>query len=204
MNGHAIVIGVTGEIGAGKETFSRLLIDEMFNQQLHPSRRTMVFSDILKKICDAANILPSRENLQKMPVILKEAFPGWTLAAAMAKFVEENLAEVKIVDGVRWPEDGTMIRGFVRNLLVYVTAPPDTRYQRVKARNQKPGEADLTWEQFCENEMKPTEINISTIGAGADFKIDNSGNLDDYRRQVKEFVDQKLRPMLEHKEEAQA
>jgi dephospho-CoA kinase len=84
--------------------------------------------------------------------------------------------------------DEELINSFPKKYLVYITANPETRWERVTKRGEKAGESDASLEQFMAEEKVKTETLIPKIGKRADIKIDNNGTLADLERQVKQFV----------------
>ena len=68
-------------------------------------------------------------------------------------------------------------------VLLFVTASPEVRYERAVKRGEK-GEAEITYEQFLENEKAETEKYIEKIKESADYIIDNSGTLDELHDKV--------------------
>lgn len=179
-----ILIGVMGEKGSGKETVGDLIIKNLSNKKVERIRSSDVLGDTLKQW----GIPLNRHNLQYLAIIMNKEFGPETLSNAVKKRMEEIDAEVIIFDGIRWPADIRLLRSFNKNKLIYVTASPEIRYERVKARKQKVGEGQATFEQFLEEEKAETEIYIGEIGNGADVKIDNSKGLLDLEISVKNFV----------------
>lgn len=189
-----IVIGLCGKKGAGKETVTYLLKDVIYELGIYPSKTVHVFSKILEKVCLDAGILPSRPNLQHLPIVLKREFPGWTLAQVMQERVEEDGCQLSIVDGMRLPEDLSMIQSFSPKFVVYIETEEELRFERIKKRKQYPGETELTWEKFTEQEKAQVETHIENIAKAADATIYNSGSMEDLKIQIQEFVIERFLP----------
>ena len=190
-----LIIGLTAKPGGGKGTFVKLL-KEVCNQVcFFPSIGGPRFSDALFDTANLFGILTSRENLQRLAQYLNELCPG-AMATAMKNKLEKDHNEIKIADGCRWDYDEKMIREMA-GVIVYVNADQKLRYERIKLRNEKNGDAEKTWEKFLEEDSAKNEIYIEEIGSRADFKIDNNGTLEDYRRQVEEFYQQFVAPLRE-------
>lgn len=178
-----LVIGVVGENGAGKGSFSSIFVKIAKGKTVSVIR----FSDILYKTLDLWNLKTSRVNLQKLPVALNKAFGEGSLTRACEKQVKNQKADVVIVEGVRWLSDVPMIRSFKNNTLVYITANPKTRYLRMKKRGEKAGESKKTYPEFLSEEKAKTEAEIKNIGKMADYKFTNNGKVSDLKRQVVKF-----------------
>lgn len=181
-----IVIGLVGQKGSGKGTFSTLL------QKLLPDKQIAKIksSDILLQTLSLWSLTPTRENFQKLAVAMDQTFGLGTLTQAVEQQINTIQADIIIYDGVRWETDVEMIKKFPQSKLVYVTANPSLRYQRAKARNEKAGENEITFTQFMKEEQAHTEVFIPQIGAQADFTITNEGTLEDFKDQVKQVADQ--------------
>lgn len=139
----------------------------------------------------------TESNYQNMFSVIGGIFGNGRVVQGMELMLERSDCELKFADGVRWPEDETLIRGFPYNLMVYITASPEVRFERaLKAANAKVGEKQMSWEEFQETERAKTELNIADIGSRADFGILNNGGLEEYERQVKIFYNLQLVPMI--------
>jgi dephospho-CoA kinase len=72
--------------------------------------------------------------------------------------------------------------------IIYVTAPAGIRFVRYQQRHEKTDDGQMTLEQFLEQEKQPTEIGIPALGAKADFKIENTGSLEELYAKVDEII----------------
>ncbi|MBI2011763.1 AAA family ATPase [Candidatus Daviesbacteria bacterium] len=178
-----LIIGLVGEKGSGKGTFTSILKETLPEKAIDQ----ITFSDVLTDSLNVWALPPSRENYIKMMVSMKNTFGGDVLANAIKARVEKLPGEIVVIDGMRWPADEVLIRSFPKNVVLYITAVPKIRYERTKSRGQKAGEKDATFEQFMEQESAETEVYIPKIGEKADFTINNDGPLDEFIEQVKTF-----------------
>jgi dephospho-CoA kinase len=183
-----IVIGLLGENGSGKETFTLLLTAIATNKRIQKIRS----SDVLAETLRMWDIPATRANLQLLPVVMDQAFGQGSVSHAVLKRIDSADAEVVIFDGVRWLSDVKAVKSFNPSFLVYVTAHKELRYNRLKLRSEKVGEMNLAREQFENEEKAPTEIEIPKISKMADFVIDNSGALAQLEEKIREFHDQFL------------
>jgi adenylylsulfate kinase-like enzyme len=132
-----LVIGIIGAPLAGKETCATLLEQLLAEDGYRVSRHT--FSDILRATLDLWDIAPTRDNLQKMAIVMnaETGFGDGSLSRAMRRRLMEDDADVAILDGVRWLGDERMIRGLnddgIKSVFVYITADPNVRYARLLA-----------------------------------------------------------------------
>jgi dephospho-CoA kinase len=195
-----LLIGIVGAPLAGKETIANTLETLLTSDGYSAHRQT--FSKILRDTLDLWGIDHGRENEQKIAMIMnaETGFKDGALSRAMQYRLAGDSADVNILDGVRWLPDEAMIRLFtehgVKNIIVYVDASADVRYQRLIVRNRA-GEAQTTREAFDKQEKVLTEINIAAIGSRAEIKlVNNYTNVDDFRKDIEKAYREKIKPML--------
>lgn len=178
------VLGVVGENGAGKDTFTTF-----FKAAVAPKRVTSIrFSDILYETLKLWGIEPTRTNLQNLAIIMDTQYGRGSLTNATNSRVNREPADIVVIEGVRWKTDVPMIRSFQNNILVYVTADADLRFERMRARGEKIGEGDITLEQFQREEKSNTELEIPNIGKSADYVLKNNGTVEEFRKDVEDFA----------------
>ncbi|GMQ95065.1 MAG: AAA family ATPase [Patescibacteria group bacterium] len=185
-----VVIGLVGQKRAGKGASI-----EFLKKMAAPARVGRIgFSDVLFETLSAWGIEPSRENLQRLVVVMDDTYGAGTLTRAVAQRVGKTDADIIVLDGVRWETDVRMLREFPNNFLVYITADPHVRFERTRQSAEKAGEAEVTFRQFMKEEEAPNELLIPKIGAEADFHIINNRTLDHLEDQVKTFYETLLTP----------
>lgn len=181
------IIGLVGEKGSGKETFGNFLM-EVAKERVGRVR----FSDILYETLGAWNLPQTRENLQHLAVVMDQGFGDGTLTNVIKKRVESLNADLVILDGVRWETDEMLVRSFPNNIMVYITADVKKRYQRLKKRDEKKGEAE-SFAKFLRSEKAKNELLIPKIGQRADLKIENNGTFEDLKNEVGKFFKKYLK-----------
>lgn len=180
------LIGVVGENGAGKDTFTLF-----FRAAAAPLTVSRVhFSDVLAQTLNLWGIPITRANLQNMAIIIDAQYGKGSVTRATEARIKKQKADIVIVEGVRWMTDIPMLKGFQDNMLVYITADQKTRYERMRKRAEKEDEAKKTYEQFLEEEKAATELDIPKIASGADIKIENNGTFEEFREKVESFYKQ--------------
>lgn len=178
-----LIIGVAGENGAGKDTFTtffRAAAAPLTVAKLH-------FSDVLSETLNLWGIEKNRSNLQNLAIIMDREYGKGSLTRATELRINRRKEDIIIVEGVRWKTDVPLIRSFKKSFIVYVTADPKLRFDRMLTRNSKAGENRATYSQFLKEEKAGTEVEIPEIGASANFKIDNNGSINEFREKVEEF-----------------
>jgi len=178
-----VIIGIVGEIGSGKDTFSSHFIKIANDKKIVRVR----FSDILKQTLDLWSIPVTRHNLQYLAIIMDKEFGVGTLTNALRQAVIKEKADIVIIEGVRWLSDVPLIRSFEKNYLVYITSDQNIRYERVKKRGEKVDEKSLTIDRFRLEDKEPTETHILEIGKDADIKIENNKTLKEFIEEIKKI-----------------
>jgi dephospho-CoA kinase len=179
-----LVIGLVGEKGSGKETFGNLL------QELLPGKniKRVRSSDVLVETLAIWGLEKTRENLQNLAIWMDETFGAGTLSKVVYQRIQDLEADIVIFDGVRWATDVEIINKFPDHRLIYITAPVQTRFDRLKKRQEKAYEETTSFEQFMSEEKKKNELLIPEIGGKADFRIENDGNMETFMKKIEDIV----------------
>lgn len=122
--------------------------------------------------------------------LMDRGFGEDILAKTIAKDCERATKDCMIVDGVRRMADIVTLRGMPNFHLVYITAPLEMRLAWAIAAAEKVGDASLTREKFLEQNAAEPELEIPTVGAHAQLRIDNVGTKDDVYRALDGYLDQ--------------
>jgi len=186
-------ICVIGKSGAGKETVYKIV--KGLPVMSH-NRRWRVsihhFSDPLNEALDVLGLERSRPNQQILSTKLREVFGEEILGTIIYGRALKDKSEVVFLDGIRRPQDVVMLRKLINNHLIFVDAKPEIRWERLRKRADRPGDAEKTWEQFQEEQKAETESMIEVIAKEADCIMDNSGTLEELESQVKDFLNIEL------------
>lgn len=178
------IIGLIGENGSGKETFSNILEGLIPDVSINRIRT----GDILRDILDLLFLPKTRANLQLLAKILRDEISPDSLARAAFHRIQKSTADLIILDGMRWPPEVEILRELPNNFLVYITADPEIRFERLKKRKEKTGEGEMSYEQFLHEEQAPAEQLIKTLAKNADIKIINNGDIEELRAKIKSFL----------------
>ncbi len=176
-----MIIGFVGQAGAGKGTAAEMLT-------VNKNAQIFTFSDILADLLKRLYKEKSRDNLIKMSTAVREAFGQDALANVMEAQVQESMADIVIVDGIRRMEDIEDLNKDPKFHLVEIWAPPEVRFERLKKRNEKAGEGDMTWEAFLAMGKRETEKTIAGVAAQAKYKIDNNAGLEEFKAKLDALV----------------
>lgn len=179
-----LVIGLTGNIGAGKSVISDHLHEEYGAERFR-------FSQILMDVLDRLYLPRDRGNLQALGVVLRETLGGDVIVNAFRKDLEKSRSQVVVVDGIRYMNEVDMLRSFDSNVLLFIDAPARLRYERVVKRAEK-GEGKISFEEFLKTEQMGTEKNLPKIKKAADYVIENNGSIDSLLKEVDAIVKKRI------------
>lgn len=178
-----LIIGLTGEKLAGKGTTAAYLAEKY-------NARVFRFSKVLDEILVRLYLPIARGNQINLGLCLRQNFGEGILAQTLLQDVQKEDYPFIVVDGMRMPEEGKLFGILPNFLLVYITAPIETRFKRMAGRDEKADEKDMSFEKFKEiEEISPTETSIKLLAAKAKVKIENDGSFEElYQRIEQEIV----------------
>lgn len=176
------IFGVTGLMACGKGTVAKYFAEKY-------GADTFRFSTILRDVLDRLYLPQSRENFQKMTPMLLDLFGTDLLSKIIAQDVAKSKKDIIIVEGIRRFPDIEYLKKLPGFKLLAVEVDAKIRYQRLVVRNENPGDAEKTWEQFLEEHKAATEINIPKLMETADIKINNDGTLEDLYKQLDKLLE---------------
>lgn len=179
-----LIVALVGEKLSGKDTVAEYLVKKY--GALHV-RHSHILDDIL-------NILDypiSRRNEIDMGMALRSVFGEGTLNKALSKRVKESATDLIIINGFRFQDELKNVKELGAKT-IYITAPEDIRYNRFLNRQEKHDDAKQTLQEFRTQEQEPTEIGIPSLGAQAEFRLDNTGTLEELYAKVDSLITKDL------------
>lgn len=181
MKDKKIILGFVGEMVSGKGTICGYLKNS-HNIGYHR------FSTILRDVLDRLYLEKSRANMQNVSTLLRGEFGQDLLAKVIARDVSNDNHRIVIVDGVRRFADIEYLKKIKGFKLVYVTADPRVRYDRLVKRSENSDDKIKTFDQFKKDHKQESETEIIKVGKTADFTIDNNGNFKELYMQVDKIL----------------
>lgn len=196
-------LAIIGHTATGKES-CYVAAKEAFAGKLTVSIHH--FSDPLNEVIDAVNRIlvkrglpcqlnKSRSNQQDISTELRKIFGEELLGNTIKRRVLNDPANITFLDGVRRPKDIDRLGELPNSFLGYIYAPPEEAYKRLIIRNDRPGDAEKTWEKFLAEQNAEAESLIDTLRPLADFELDNSVHDPEFkalRAQVVSFINEKF------------
>ncbi len=181
MKNKKVIIGLTGEICAGKGTIVKYL------EQKHGAA-SYRFSTMLRDLLARLYLPVSRENMQNISTAIRQYLGEDILAKVIAEDVKKDTNNVIVVDGVRRSPDIKYLREIPGFKLVRIVGDPETRFTRLLARKENPGDETKTYGQFIEDHKKEADSQVPIVMAQAELEINNNGSLEDLYKQVDQII----------------
>ncbi|MBN1690848.1 MAG: AAA family ATPase [Dehalococcoidia bacterium] len=185
------VIGVVGDIGSGKDEVLKYLR----NRYGVPYIST---GDMVRQIAREEGLEGTRENLS---AISKRCFTemGRGCFVRMAgQEIQKRGWKVAGISGVRSPDDVAVMKEMFGDGFILVRVDikdPAIRFERVRLRGERRDPPTLAaFQEQDRNEEQ--EFQINKAEAMADYKIDNSGTLEELRRRIDDLVASKKLPIV--------
>ncbi len=177
-----VFLGLTGEIGAGKDTFAEIAAAK------YPAV-SLTLSEILVEEALKRNLPIVRENLRLIAEEIGKTFGPKGLAEISARMLLSRLRESEcqlgLIPGVRTVSQIQGLKETLPNFkLVAVTAPFELRFDRIKNIRMREDEKNLTMEEFriideremhSDNDINP---NVGEVIKLADFTIANDSTIE--------------------------
>ena len=178
-----IVLGFVGDLAAGKGTIAKYLTEKHGTNSYR-------FSTMLRDMLDRIYVDKSRENLQNLSTFLRQNFGQDVMSRVIAEDVARDPKELVVVEGVRRPTDITYLEKNPGFHLIYITADPKIRWQRLVARKENPGDDTKTFDEFLKDEQAEADRLIKDLGAKAEFAINNNGTFQELYAQMETILKQ--------------
>jgi dephospho-CoA kinase len=175
------IIGLTGEMGSGKDTFSEYL------KENYPDVFFSRFSDALTETLKLFFDDVKREDQQWLGEALRDKFGKDILLKAVIRKAKNINEGIVILNGVRKELEAAALKE-IGGKIIYITADQKIRWERVKVRGEK-ADDDVPWEKFVEMGKAEAEVNITEVGKNADFKIENNGSKEEFYAEIKKVID---------------
>lgn len=178
-----VIIGLTGEMAAGKSTCAKYLAEKY-------QAATFRFSTPIRDVLSRLYVPATRENLAAISLAVRQLFGQDLFSEIIAHDAAQAVGEVVAIDGVRRLPDVAALRKLPEFKLVYLEAEPRVRYERLAVRGENEDDLGKTWEQFQQDQNLETEAGIRLLKPAAQLTLDNNGTKEELYRQLDELVRQ--------------
>lgn len=176
-----LIFGIAGMPGAGKTEVCKIL-SKKFNAPIY------IMGDIIRRIAKERNIEPTRNNLEKIMLKIREEEGEDIIAKKI--FEEIKLSNVKngviIIDGIRSIHELDFFKKNFKNfILLAVIASKENRFLRLFKRRRE--DDPSSFEEFIKRDRIESLIGLGAVLAEADFYILNDGTLKELNKQIQKI-----------------
>lgn len=178
-----MIIGLTGESGAGKDTVAEYLKSRGFSYHS--------LSDVLREECQKIGQETNRDNLIALGNKLRAEFEPSVLAEKILARIKANHEQNSLVVSIRNVGEVEELKKNPSFKLLAVVAPLAIRYQRISSRG-RPEDA-VSFEKFQEQEEREMagsaeQQQLKKVMEMADYTVSNEGTREDLEKQVAEIL----------------
>jgi len=182
MGNKKIVIGIAGNIGSGKGTVTKYLMEKYGAKQMRYSK---ILADILERLYLEYN----RENLNTIAEGLRDMFGKDILSKVLEKDIQGEEAAIVVFDGIRKKEELDYFKNKIGDFyFVFVDVPFEIVAERIIKRQEKTDDQEQTVETLKARQQQASDKDVPGLKQYADFVIDNSGSLEETYRQIDEMM----------------
>ena len=160
-----LLVCLTGMPGAGKSTIAEGLKSKGYE--------IINLGNAVRDEAKKRNLDPTRENLGKLMLELREKNGPGAVAELVQIKIESSTANVMLIDGIRSNDEIQVLKKFGTVKLLAIHASTDTRFNFL----QKRGRSDdpQTKEHFEERDNRELGVGVSNSIALSDFALSNIG-----------------------------
>ncbi|MFA6227881.1 MAG: AAA family ATPase [Patescibacteria group bacterium] len=176
-----IVLGLVGEIAAGKDTVAAYLKKKYKSQ-------TVSFSQPLRDILNRLYLPINRKNMDDLGMNLRQVFGQDLLSRVIYDEVRQTKSKLVVLPNIRLESDMVYLKTLPEFHLVGIDCEIKTRFARLKNRRQNIDDKTKTWRQFLSDSRVPLQQQIRQIAKRAKFQLDNNGTKRELFQQVEQLM----------------
>jgi dephospho-CoA kinase len=176
-----LIIGLTGEMAAGKGTIAAYL-------ETNYGAETFGFSAPLRDIVRRLYIEEVRPNLAALSNILRTQFGSDLISRVITEDLKRSKADIVVLDGIRRMPDIELASKLPEFVLISVETDQKIRYERLINRRQNQDDQHKTFEQFLADHQAEADKFIPDVMAKAKYVINNDGDFDKLYEQVDKLI----------------
>jgi len=160
-----LLVCLTGMPGAGKSTIAEGLKSKGYE--------IINLGNTVRNEAKKRNLEPSRENLGKLMLELREKNGPGAIAELVKSEIESSSSNVLLIDGVRSNDEIQILKKFGNVKLLAIHASTETRFSFLQERGRS--DDPQTKEHFDERDNRELGVGISNSIALSDYAISNIG-----------------------------
>jgi dCMP deaminase len=173
-----MIIGLTGKNASGKGEVAKFLQSRGFQY--------FSLSDVLREELKRRKLTPTRDHLTRVGNELREKYGPAVLAERILKKLSES--QNYVVDSFRNPAEVEAFKRRPDYVLWAVTAKPETRFTRIKARAREKDPMTLSHfiavEKREAHNVDPNKQSIDACVRLADVRVPNDGTIEKLHKQL--------------------
>jgi dCMP deaminase len=181
-----MIIGLTGKNAAGKGAVADFLKDKSFYYYS--------LSDVIREELESKAIPVTRDTLIIAGNDMRQRFGPDILARLTLKKIDPNRNYV--VDSIRNPAEVEALRKSERFILLNIDAPPEVRFERIRARGRESDPQTLeefeAIEEAERQNLAEHKQSIEDCQKLADYSVVNDGDVEQLHKKVTEIVTRAL------------
>ncbi len=184
-----MIIGITGSIGGGKGTVVNYLKEKKGFSHYSSS-------DLLTQILEERDEVVDRDGMYRIGNELRANDPAGVPAETYKRYEAKDGVSDVIFEALHSVAEVDFIKS-VGGVVIGVTADPELRYERIKARGSV--KDNVTKEEFLVQQKReeegtddPNKSNIFATLAAADFVIENNGSVAELEEKMEKILSQLL------------
>lgn len=175
------IFGISGEIGAGKDTAKEYLVTRY-------NAKSLGFSMILKDILDRLYLPAERAKYANLAEALRNTFGENILATVIAEDARQSSASMVVIDGIRKFGELEELQKLSNFHFLFVDTDLRVRYDRIRARGMKVDDTTKTFEEFVRDHEHAADREVRELKNKADITLENNGTLEDLHGHIEEIL----------------
>ena len=175
-----IIFGILGEKLAGKDTVANYLEDKYGAEHIKASQ-------ILDELLFVLSIPVTRRNEIDAGRGMESVFGSTVIGQAIVARVLKSQKHIIVINGLRIKNQFEDAKA-MGSVIVYITAPPELRYKRSLERISENKDGQPSFQEFLHQDTEWTEKNIPVFGKQANYKIENTGSLEDLYKEIDRII----------------
>jgi len=176
---HKLVLGLAGMPGAGKSVVVKVAKGSGYS--------VVVMGDVVREEALKRHLEPTRENLGKIMIELRQNEGNSVIAKRCIPKIEKAKEDKVIVDGIRSPSEVEEFkRHFPKFTVIAIQSSPETRFKRLFHR--KRSDDPKNWQIFNERDNRELSVGLDKAIAMAEYSILNEEKLEMVKQKIREAL----------------
>jgi dephospho-CoA kinase len=175
------IIGIAGKIASGKGVAAEHIVSRHHAGFID-------YSQFLYRVLDIFAVSHERKNINALSIFLRATYGQGVFNNAVLRELGTVREDIVVVAGIRRDSELDGLREIPGFSLIYVDSDIHARYGRNRMCARKPGDAEMSFEQFAEKDSDDSNNTIEGLKQRADYVIENNGALDEFLTRLDQMV----------------